>query len=139
VRIAIATDDGSTIAAHTGRCAAFAIFEIAEGLARRLEDRPNTFTGHARGECHHDVPTGHDDSAHRAENHTHHAHDDLLEAIADCRALVTRGLGPRLVTDLAARGIDAHVCPIRDLDQAAQYYAQGILPKVTDGGTCPKH
>ena len=138
MRIAIATEDSSTVAAHTGRCAAFAIFDIADGKAMRLEDRPNTFTGHARGECHH-TGEGAATHSHQGPEHKHHSHHSLLDALADCKALVTRGLGPRLVADLRSRGIDVHVCSVKSVEQAAEYFARGHLPRLTDGGCCPKY
>ena len=127
--IAVASDDQRTIASHTGRCQGFVVFEIREGQAVRKEYRENSFTGHAHGEC---AAGGH---AHGAE-HAHHSHGPLIDALGDCCAVVTRGLGPRLVTDLAAHGIDAYVCAVEDVDQAAAEFAAGRLPRVEGRGCC---
>lgn len=129
-RIAIASDDGQTIAAHTGRCAGFVVFEVNDGVAQRSAVRPNTFTVHARGEC---QDTGGHDVA-----HVHHSHSALVDAISDCCALVTCGLGPRLVADLTERGIDAYVTNVTSVQQAAQDFASGRLVRVAGTG-CTRH
>jgi predicted Fe-Mo cluster-binding NifX family protein len=131
MRIAVASDDGTSIAAHTGRCDGFVIFEIDRGQASQQEYRPNSFTAHARGQCHEGHP--------HSEQADHHSHVPLLSAIGDCCALVTRGLGPRLVADLASIGIDAYVCTVPSVDQAVQQYAEGRLPRIEGGGACDRH
>lgn len=132
MKIAIASDDGQRLAAHTGRCQGFVVYEIAEKQARRLEHRANTFTAHARGECNGEAH-GHD------HDHAHHSHGPLVDAIRDCCVLVTRGLGPRLVNDLSAAGIEAFVCGVTDADQAAQLYAAGQLERASGVGCCQHH
>lgn len=128
MKIAVASDDGANVAARTGRCRGFVIYEANHGQAARLEYRENTFTSHARGEC---APES---------NHTpaqsHHSHVPLLNALGDCCVLVSRGMGPRLVADLAARGIDAFVCEGQDADQAAAEFSAGRLQRLSGGGCC---
>jgi predicted Fe-Mo cluster-binding NifX family protein len=130
MRIAVASDDGVEIAAHTGRCRGFVIFDIAGQTATRVEVRMNGFTAHARGMCQGDQ--SHQGSA------AHQTHGPLVAALSDCRVLVTRGLGQRLVTDLAARGIEAFVCAVNTVDEAADLYARGRLPRAP-GGVCGCH
>jgi predicted Fe-Mo cluster-binding NifX family protein len=130
MRIAVASDDGVRIAQHTGRCQGFVIFEVGGNMARRVEHRTNTFTAHVQGAC---------DGHHAGSPGTaHHTHTPLVEALADCRVLVTRGLGPRLVADLAARGIEAYVCTAELVDDAAALYARGELPKASGVGCCTR-
>jgi predicted Fe-Mo cluster-binding NifX family protein len=125
MRVAVASDDGQRIAAHTGRCRGFVIFEVSAEGARRVEERANGFTAHARGEC-----TG--------ESAVHHSHAGLVDALSDCGVLITRGLGPRLVVDLQARGIEAVVCEIPDVDEAAARWAEGTLTRLPGTG-CGRH
>jgi predicted Fe-Mo cluster-binding NifX family protein len=126
MRIAIASDDGAAVAAHTGRCRGFVIYEVDGHTAVRIEHRINTFTAHAQGECR---------GEHGAATE-HHSHGPLIDALNDCRVLVTRGLGPRLVADLAAQGIEAYVCNTERVDDAAQRYAQGQLARAASTGCC---
>ena len=127
MKIAIASDDQKTIAAHTGRCRGFVVFEVEGEQATRREYRENKFTGHAHGQC----------GGETHETHAgHHSHGSLIDALGDCCAVVTRGMGPRLVTDLAAQGIDAYVCDGDDVEQAAAEFSAGRLPRVDGRGCC---
>jgi predicted Fe-Mo cluster-binding NifX family protein len=130
MRIAVASDDGVRVALHTGRSQGFAVFEVTGNTATPVEQRPNTLTAHARRECDggHTHPAG----------SSHHSHAPLIEALNDCRVLVTRGMGPRLVADLAACGIDAYVCDVDAVAEAARLYALGQLPRIVTG-TCGCH
>lgn len=129
MRIAVATDDGTHIAAHTGRCAGFAIFDEANGDVVSVEVRPNTFTGHARGQC---------GGESHAEGHSHHSHGSLLDALGDCAVLISHGMGPRLYQDLQAHGIGAVICRETEAQTAARKFARGELTTV-EGSPCPGH
>lgn len=131
MRIAIATDDGTNVAAHTGRCRSFAIFDVEGQAAKQVELRANRFTTHAQGQC----EGGTEVAAHA---HHQHSHAGLLAALADCRVLVARGMGPRLHADLAAHGIDAYVCDVLRVAEAATRYARGALARATST-TCTRH
>ena len=127
MRIAIATDDRTTVAAHTGRCAGFMIYDLDAGAAAFVEFRPN--------------PNAARHSERREENGKHecstgHSHDTIVEALAGCAALVTRGMGPRLINDLAAHGMQAHVCAAGPVEEAARLLAEGRLASANQGGTC---
>ena len=116
MKIAVASDDGSTIARHFGRSACFIIFEIEDGKAKGREVRTNTFTAHARGEC-----TG-DHLAHA------HGHATILEALHDCQAVLCHGMGWRAAEDLKARGIQPLILPGELLpEQALEAYLRGDL------------
>ena len=47
----------------------------------------------------------------------------------DCCAVVARGMGPRLVADFAAQGIDAYLCAAAEVDEAAKAFAAGSLKR----------
>ncbi|MCG3137859.1 MAG: hypothetical protein HJJLKODD_01714 [Phycisphaerae bacterium] len=129
MRIAVASDDGRRIAAHTGRCAGFVIYDVQGNAPQRVEYRQNRYTAHAQGEC---------DGAHDHGGDAHHSHGPLVAALADCRVLITRGLGPRLVADLAVHNIEAYVCNVTDADEAAGQYTAGQLLRVQGTG-CGHH
>ena len=111
MKVAVASDDGINVAQHTGRCRGFVIYEITDTTANRLEHRVNGYTAHTQGQCQ-------GEHAH-APGESHHSHGPLVDALADCTALVTRGLGARLIVDLAMRGIQVHMCPTESADEAA--------------------
>ena len=128
MRFAIATDNETDIAPHTGRCRGFVIYDAVEGAAARVEYRDNGYTGHVLGEC-----SGEETHGGHA---VHHSHGLLLDALSDCQALVTRGMGFRLVADLRNRGITPYVCGAESVDEAADLFAKGRLPQTEGLGTC---
>ncbi len=130
MKIAVASDDGTNVAQHTGRCAGFVIYEIEGEKVSLREYRSNGFTAHALGQC-----TG----DHSHESGSHHSHGPLVHALADCRALVTRGLGPRLIADLAACGVEPYVCLAETANEAADQFAKGTLIRAMPGGGCCCH
>ena len=131
MKIAVASDDGVNVALHTGRCRGFVIYEVAGQAATHTEYRANNFTTHALGQCQ-------GDHAHDSGS-SHHSHGPLVDALGDCTVLVTRGLGPRLIADLAVRGIEAYLCLVETAEEAAVQYARGLLSRATGGGCCCRH
>lgn len=131
MKFAVASDDGVDVALHTGRCRKFVIYEVAGTAVRRAEVRTNGFTAHAMGQC-----QGHQEHEPGAGPHSHGA---LIDALGDCSALVTRGLGPRLVAELMARGVEVYLCADQGADEAACLCAAGQLPKARPGGGCCCH
>jgi predicted Fe-Mo cluster-binding NifX family protein len=119
MRFAIATDNESEIAAYTGKCRGFVIYDANDGTASRVGFRQNDYTRHVLGES--SDASGHDE--HEGDD----SHGALLDALSDCQAIVTRGMGFRFVADLRNRGITPFVCSAQTVDEAAGLLARGRL------------
>lgn len=130
MKIAIASDDGKKIAAHTGRCACFVVCDVENAQIVAREVRPNTFTLHARGNH-----SGRREGAHHSGSSGRH--DSLLDALSDCQVFICRGMGPRLVADLQERGMKLVFCSETDVEEAASKFASGTL-QALDAGECEK-
>ena len=123
MRIAIASDDGQTVACHTGRYPYLIIYEIAGRQVRRVDLRPNPAAAPA--------------SATNGEarisplSYNYPTPDAPTSAIADCQALVTGAFGARLPFDLRDRTIAVYVCATTSPEQAAQDFAAGRLAPVS--------
>jgi len=130
MRIAVASDNGHDISAHFGRCSQFIIFEVENGAAKRVEDRSNAFSAHARGNC---------ESGHGQGESGHHSHQDLVAALQDCQAVICHGMGRRAVADLITAGIKP-VFAGQDISaqEAAGLYARGELNE-QNGSACNSH
>lgn len=113
MRIAIASDDEQTIASHFGRTKGFLVVEVVEGAEQSRVYRPNTFTGHARGL----EGAGHDVDR----------HGPILAALADCQAVISRGMGRRLYDDLKQAGVAVFITGETDASSAVSSYARGEL------------
>jgi len=133
MRIAVPSNDGTGISPHFGRCACFVVFEVADGAITGQRVVENSFTAHARGECH-DEGHGHGHEA----GHSHHSHGGILEALAGCDAVICRGMGMRAAQDLAANGIKAIPTPFQGTpEEAVLALLAGSLP--AGGGFCGCH
>lgn len=130
MKIAIASDDEKNIAAHTGRCACFVIYDVQNAQIVGCEVRPNTFTLQARGNC-----SGKPKGGQRSGGSGRH--DSLLDALSDCQVFICRGMGPRLVADLHGHGIKVVFCSETDVQEAASKFASGTL-QALDTGICKK-
>ena len=131
MRIAVASDDGISIAGHFGRCAGFLVFDVENGDAKKSDYRLNSFGHHQHGQHEHEHGHDHD------HGEGHHSHDDFISALADCQAVICRGMGRRAVADLAANGIKPAITAENiSAQEAAKLYAQGGLQASTDSSCC---
>ncbi len=113
MKIAIASDDGKTIASHFGRTRGFVVVDAEGGKIVKSEYRPNTFTGHATGL--------------EGESHAADRHGPILSALADCQIVVARGMGRRIYNDLAGAGKEVFVTTEALAEKAAEQYLAGKL------------
>ncbi len=108
MKIAIASDDGTTIAAHFGRTRGFSIYAIENGAIQYIGYRNNTFTGHARGLA--------------GQLHDIDRHGPIIAALKDCDLVISHGMGRRIYDDLQRAGIDAYIVNETVVDTAAKLY-----------------
>ena len=140
MRLAIPSDDGVTIAQHTGRARGFVVYEISGDACRRLAFRngsvpigsaPAQACGQGTGDCAHSTSGA-------AGHHSHQSHGSILELIGDCEVMVACGAGPRLVNDLARKGVRLMFCRERTVEDAARLFTKGKLD-IQPEGTCDHH
>ncbi len=113
MKIAIASDDGKTIASHFGRTRGFVIVAAEDGKITSSEYRPNTFTSHVKGV--------------EGESQADNRHGPILSALSDCQVVVARGMGRRIYDDLAAANIEVFVTNEVEAEKAAEQYLLGTL------------
>jgi predicted Fe-Mo cluster-binding NifX family protein len=129
MRIAVASDDGVSIAGHFGRCAYFIIFDGTENGAVEIERRPNSNSHHH----HHEQG----DCGHHDHENANHGHESFLSALHDCQVVICRGMGRRAVIDLSVKGIQpAIVAEDISAYEAAELYVRGNLNASTDSSCC---
>lgn len=113
MRIAIASDDGKTIASHFGKTEGFVIYEVEDGRIKSRVYRGNTFTGHARGS--------------ESAGHEIDRHGPILAALRDCQTVVSGGMGMRIYNDLREAGIEVFVTDQSDIEKTLNLYLGGGL------------
>ena len=120
MNIAIASDDGINIASHLGRTKGFVIFNVQEERITQQWYRYNTFTGHARGLS---------DQGHGIDRH-----GPILEALKDCKVVISHGMGRRIYNDLQQAGIEVFITDEKIAKSAAELYIKSELVNRPDLG-----
>ncbi len=118
MRIAVPTNDGTTIADHFGRSAAFLVFEIEDGQIRGRELRANTAQHtHEAGSC-----------GHAAGEEGKHNHAGILAALEGCQTVLCGGMGWRAAEALKAAGVTpVTTVAAGPVDDAVAAYLKGEL------------
>ncbi len=116
IKIAIASDDQIHISSHFGRTKGFLIFETEDNQVSGKIYIENNFTGHAQGL--------HNDHQH---DHHQHSHGGILTALKDCKIVISRGMGRRLLEDFEANGKEVFVTNTANADEAVEQYLKGNL------------
>lgn len=123
MKIACISEDGLTISQHFGRAPYYVVFTVENGaiVAREMRDKlghqqlaaSESQEGHG---AHHGVdPTSHD------------RHVGMAQAIADCEALLCRGMGYGAYQSMQQLGIKPVVTDIADVESATLAFVQGQL------------
>jgi predicted Fe-Mo cluster-binding NifX family protein len=124
MKIAAITDDGNTISQHFGRAAYYLVVTVENGqiVDRELREK----LGHAQfaSEPHPEEVPG---QPHGMDPASHNKHLRMAEAIADCEALLCRGMGMGAYESMKARGIRPIVTDIASIDEAVMAYVEGRI------------
>ena len=124
MKIAVITDDGKTISQHFGRAQYYLVATVENGqiVNREMRDKMNHSHFHAEGH-------GHEEGGERhgygpaADNR----HGRMAESIADCEALLCRGLGMGAYENMKSRNIKPVVTDIPNIDEAVMAYVNGQI------------
>ncbi len=123
MKIACITDDGITISQHFGRAPYYAVLTVENGqiVARELRDKMGHqhFAHGEHGEAH--------GQRHGTDPASHDKHTRMASAIADCEAVLCRGMGWGAYESMKRLGIKPVVTDIARIEDAVLAYAQGAL------------
>jgi predicted Fe-Mo cluster-binding NifX family protein len=118
MKIAIVSDDHQTVSAHFGRAQFYEVFTIESGkvISRETLNKSN----------HQVVSMG---GQHQAGGEHHHQHDHhaMIQPIAGCQALITRGMGWGAHNSLKEHGILPIITDLREIDAAVDAYIAGTI------------
>jgi len=116
-RIAIATDNEKTISSHFGRTRGFLIVDIEDNDIQKVEYRENNFTRHTRaiqGSSRGDTQSA------------------VSDALADCEALISGGMGQRIYSYLSQTNIKPYITSEINIEKAIQLYINQVLIDESD-------
>ena len=123
-KVAAITDDGETISQHFGRAAYYLVATVENGQIVNRELRNKLGHAHFVNQPH---PQEQPNQPHGMDVASHNKHLQMAEAIADCQALLCRGMGMGAYESMKACGIRPVVTDIAAIDEAIIAYIGGNI------------
>ncbi len=129
MKIAVVSDDGVTVSQHFGRAAMYVVLTVEDGQILAEETRPKL--GHGAFV---NVPHGGIDAQGRRGfgEGAQSRHEQMADAIGDCQALISGGMGWGAQESFQQLGIEVVVTDVEDARDAALRHAEGKLPNLMD-------
>lgn len=128
-KIAVITDDGKTISQHFGRAQYYLVITVNNGQITHCELRQKLGHTHFASHPHPEEQPG---QLHGMSFGLHQKHIQMAETIADCEALLCRGMGMGAYQSMQALGIRPVVTDIADIEAAVMAYVSGTIVDQTD-------
>ncbi len=126
MKIAAITDDGKTISQHFGRSLYYVVVTIEDGKVVSSELREKLGHTHFANEPH-EHETGSHSEMHGFDPAAQNRHARMAQAIADCEAVLCRGMGAGAYQSMLDFGIRPIVTEITDILDADQAYIEGTI------------
>ena len=127
MKVAVVTDDGTTISRHFGRAATYLVFTIEAGAITGREQRAKPTHRHG-AHTHHEQHEIHlHEQAHGMDAESDHKHNEMVEPIQDCAALIARGMGTGAYLSLQQAGIRPFITDYEQAEAAVLAYSAGTL------------
>jgi predicted Fe-Mo cluster-binding NifX family protein len=124
MKIAVITDDGQTISQHFGRAPYYLVATVENGQIMSRELRDKLGHAHFANQPHAEGQPG---QPHGMDAASHNKHLQMAEVIADCEALLCRGMGMGAYQSMQVRGIRPVVTDIASIDEAVMAYVEGNI------------
>jgi predicted Fe-Mo cluster-binding NifX family protein len=129
MKIAAITDDGKTISQHFGRAPYYLVATVENGQVVNRELREKLGHSQFANDPHAaDIPG----QPHGMDPASHDKHIRMSHAIADCEALLCRGMGMGAYESMKALGIRPVVTDITVIDEAVKAYIEGRIVDYVD-------
>lgn len=132
MKIAVISDDGTTISQHFGRAPYYVVVTVEGGKVANKERRDkaghHTFAGqdeahHGPGGCH--GPHGFDAAAQSK-------HAGMISNIIDSQVLIAGGMGMGAYQSLKNQGIETIITDVTGIDEAVKLYLENRLPNLQE-------
>ena len=122
MKIAVISEDGTTISQHFGRAPYYVVITAEDGevVDRETRDKPGH---HSFAHQQHDTH----EERHGLGAGAQSRHASMAEPIADCKVLIAGGMGWGAYENLTSRGIETIVTDIKNIDEAVKLYLEGKL------------
>jgi predicted Fe-Mo cluster-binding NifX family protein len=129
VKIAVISDDGTTISQHFGRAEMYVVLTVENGQVLAEERRPKL--GHRAfvGQPHEELDA---QGRHGFGAGAQSRHEQMATAISDCQALIAGGMGLGARESLQQLGIEVVITDIENAREAALRHSKGDLPNLVE-------
>ena len=131
MKIAVITEDQTTISQHFGRAPFYLVLTIEDGKITNRELRNKLGHQHFASEQHGEHEHHHG-AGHGFDPASHNRHVSMAEAISDCQAVICGGMGRGAYQSMQALNIKPVVTDIRTIEEAVQAYLDGKLQDRVD-------
>jgi predicted DNA-binding protein (UPF0251 family)/predicted Fe-Mo cluster-binding NifX family protein len=129
MKIAVVTDDGTTICQHFGRAQYYSVITIENGKVTSKEQRIKA--GHHVAGAEHPSHASHGEK-HGFDANAQASHAGMVANITDCQLVMAGGMGWGAQVSLKQAGIDVYMTDKINIDEAIQLYIQGKLPNLQE-------
>ena len=129
MKIAVVSDDGTTVSQHFGRAPYYVVLTVENGKVTNKERRDKA--GHHTAGAHHGegaVPG----QPHGFDAASQATHASMIASITDCQVLIAGGMGWGAQQSLKSAGIETVATEVKDIDEAAKLYLAGALANRTE-------
>ena len=132
MKIAVVSDDGTTISQHFGRAPFYVVITIENGkmIAREKREKPGHVT--FAGEPHAHEAHGADARGHGFDAASQSKHQRMASAICDCEVLLSRGMGAGAYQSLQSANIRPMITDRANIEDAVLAYLDGSLVDHTE-------
>ena len=131
MKIAVVTDDGTTICQHFGRALYYTVVAVDNGRVVSKEQR-NKAGHHVAGAQHTSASCATHGERHGFGANAQASHAGMMANITDCQLLIAGGMGWGAHESLKQNGIEPLITDLKNIDEAIKLYLQGNLPNLQE-------
>lgn len=129
MKVAVATQDGKTVAQHFGGAPLYAVFSIESGEVISREVRPKAAHQHHTGHSQHEAHFGEEHTLASAE---HVTHATMVQNIADCDVVLAGSMGRGAYEALKDYDVEPILTDITSIEEAVAAYIAGKLENLSE-------
>jgi predicted Fe-Mo cluster-binding NifX family protein len=129
MKIAVISEDGTTISQHFGRAPLYVVAAVEDGKVVNKETRDKMGHQHFANTPHHESAPG---ERHGYDAGSQSKHDQMAQTINDCQVLLAGGMGWGAYDGMKSHGIEAIITDVPNIDEALKLYLDGNLPNLME-------
>jgi predicted Fe-Mo cluster-binding NifX family protein len=127
MKIAVVTDNQTTISKHFGRALTYLVFTIEDGKVVASEQRAKPGHQHHGHDHQHSQPVMLHAEGEGFEGRAEDTHSSMVAPVRDCEVVISGGMGNGAYQSLQQAGLRPILTDVRDIGQAVQAYIDGTL------------